>query len=122
MRALRLTAADLILAAVLAAIGVYLLASGRATAEGARVTVWSSVGDTLSCGLLETRTIRMRGLDGETVIGVEGGRVRFISSPCPHKVCLRRGAISRCGEWIACVPNGVVATVCGEKAYDGITP
>jgi hypothetical protein len=117
-----ITVADLILAVVLAALGVYLLVSNRATAEGARVTVWSSAGDTTSCSLAETRTIRVRGLEGETVVSVEGGRVKFISSPCPHKICVRRGAVSRCGEWIACVPNGVVATISGERAYDGITP
>lgn len=84
--------------------------------------VWSSGGDTLSCDLAETRTIDVMGLHGDTTVRVEGGRVRFTSSPCPHKICIRQGSISRCGEWIACVPNGVVAIVQGDEAYDGITP
>lgn len=120
--ALGMTVADLILVVALAAVGVYLLTSSRAAGEGARVKVWSSAGDTLSCSLSETRTIRLRGLEGETVVRLEGGRVRFVASPCPHKICIKRGSVSRRGEWIACVPNGVVATVGGEMPYDGITP
>jgi hypothetical protein len=111
-----------VLAVLIAAVGVYLLAASRVAGAGSQVKMWSAAGDTLVCGLSETRTIRLSGLHGETLVQVEGGCIRFVSSPCPHKVCIRRGAISRCGEWIACVPNGVVAVVRGERDYDGITP
>jgi hypothetical protein len=116
------TAADVVVACGLALAAAYLLASGGSAAPGTRVEITSSRGETLSFDLRETRTIEVEGARGTTVIAIEDGGVRFIASPCPHKTCLGRGRISRCGEWIACVPNGVVASLKGKRAYDGITP
>jgi len=119
---LRVTAADVVVACGLALAAAYLLASGGSAAPGTRVEITSSRGETLSFDLRETRTIEVEGARGTTVIAIEDGGVQFIASPCPHKTCLGRGRISRCGEWIACVPNGVVASLKGKRAYDGITP
>ncbi|NLY50696.1 MAG: NusG domain II-containing protein [Firmicutes bacterium] len=57
----------------------------------------------------------------------EGGdnRVRMVSSPCPDKVCVKRGWISASGEAIICVPNQVVIHVEGhqedEEGPDALT-
>jgi hypothetical protein len=79
-------------------------------------------GEPVTYDLSTDRKIDIDGLEGTTEIMIEEGCVRFVSSPCPHKLCLKRGRISRVGEWIACVPNGVVAIVTGDAGYDGITP
>jgi hypothetical protein len=77
---------------------------------------------------MQNRTMRVPGYDGETVIEISQGTARVLASPCPHKLCIGRGAISKRGEWIACVPNGVFARVTGEggeveeERYDRITP
>jgi hypothetical protein len=119
---LRLTAADVGLVIVVALVGVYLAGFARPRTEGARVEISGPAGFTLTFPLDEARTVRVEGYQGETVVSIAAGEVRFITSPCPHKTCIRRGAVRRSGEWIACVPNGVVAVITGERDYDGITP
>lgn len=51
---------------------------------------------------------------GSTFVVVSAGGARVESSPCPHKVCVGMGTISRPGEVIVCVPNGVVVRVLGQ--------
>jgi hypothetical protein len=122
MTASRITLADVVLAVVLAVFGACLAGLDRPSSPGARVALKAPGKAIEILDLSEARTVHVAGLVGETVIAIAGGRVSFVSSPCPHKVCVRRGEISRCGEWIACVPNGVVATITGERPYDHITP
>jgi len=119
---MRPTIADVILVAGFVLLGIYLAASGRASEPGASVEVRNAAGEILSFKLSEPRVIEVEGRKGKTVIAIDGGCARFVASPCSHKICIKRGAISRSGEWIACVPNGVVAVVTGKRAYDGITP
>ena len=122
MTASRITLADLVLALVLALAGAWLVASHRPSSPGERVAIRAPGRAVEVLDLREARTLRVAGLKGETVIEIAGGRVFFASSACPNKVCVRRGQVWRCGDWIACVPNGVVATILGESAYDDITP
>jgi hypothetical protein len=122
MTASRITIADITLAVVLALFGAYLVVFHRPSGPGARVEIQTPGRATEVFDLREARTVHVAGLRGETVIAIAGGRVSFLSSSCPNKICVRRGEISRCGEWIACVPNGVAATITGKRGYDGITP
>lgn len=122
MTASKITAADVALAVAVALVGAYLAGFHRPASPGARVAVRAPGQAAVVFDLGEARTVRVAGLRGETIVRISGGGVTFISSPCPNKVCVRRGEISRCGEWIACVPNGVVASITGKRTYDGITP
>jgi hypothetical protein len=117
-----LTIADIILAAGLALLGAYLATSGRASGPGASLEVRNSAGEISTFSLGEPRIVEVDGRSGKTRIAIDGGRARFVASACSHKICVKRGAISQSGEWIACIPNGVVAVVTGKRAYDGITP
>mgnify|MGYP001594318946 CR=1 FL=1 len=119
---LKLTLADIALAGAIAAAGVYLVASTRSSAPGALVEITGAAGGPIEIGLAETRTVEVMGPRGKTVISVHDGCAEFVSSPCPNKICLRRGRIRQAGEWIACVPNRVFAIIKGRRAYDGITP
>ena len=57
-------------------------------------------------------TYAFAGKDGLTVqLAVEEGRIRFLSSGCPDKVCVRSGWLSRTGQTAACLPAGVVVRV-----------
>jgi len=114
--------ADLVTAALICLLGVLLLGWSGPRAPGRTLLVRDRSGHVLRVELAQPRTLRVEGLDGETIVEIAGGAARFVSSPCPHKTCVARGAISRSGEWIACVPNGVFATVKGETEYDGVTP
>jgi hypothetical protein len=58
---------------------------------------------------------------GETVIAIENGRAAVVDSPCPDKLCVHMPAISKPGQWIACLPNRVFVRVrgtSGEKIDD----
>ncbi len=57
------------------------------------------------------RTIAVRGPLGVTRIEVRGDSARVVSSPCPDKICVRMGWLSRAGEYAACIPNGVIVTI-----------
>jgi hypothetical protein len=67
------------------------------------------------------RVERIAGPRGETVIQISGGTVRVLDSPCPDKICVAAGAISRPGQFIACLPNRVSITLEGrdEAVADG---
>jgi hypothetical protein len=61
-------------------------------------------------------TVRIPGPLGETVVEIEDGSVRVISSPCPEKICVKTGRISKPGQWIACLPNRVFISIQGRKS------
>jgi len=62
-------------------------------------------------------------LDGapanDTVVGALGpvaiehgnGAVRIMASPCPNRVCLRQGRVSRLHDQLVCVPSHLVIVV-----------
>jgi hypothetical protein len=63
----------------------------------------------------------VRGRIGNSILRVEGGRVRFTDSPCPGRICVHSGWLARSGEVAACLPNGVVVEVQGrEREYDAV--
>lgn len=60
---------------------------------------------------------------GDTVVVIEGGKARVADSPCPDKLCVHMPAISRPGQWIACMPNRVFVRVRGkdEQTLDDVS-
>ncbi len=70
--------------------------------------------------LESSRTVLVAGPLGETTVVIAGGKVRVTDSPCPEKICVRTGAVSRPGQFIACLPNRVFVAVKGapEGAID----
>jgi hypothetical protein len=111
------------LVAVVLVAGISLLAmAGLRDETGRMVVVKSLKGESLLLDLSRRRTVEVEGLLGSTTISIDEGTVRFIESPCPHRLCIKKGPISRVGDLIACLPNGVVARIEGKSDYDGITP
>ncbi len=53
---------------------------------------------------------------GETVVVIRDGAVQVISSPCPEKICVKTGRISKPGQWIACLPNRVFISIRGRRS------
>lgn len=100
--------------ALASAVGVYANRSARAT-----LVVETQEGRYLY-DLETNRDIAVSGPLGETHIHVEGGAARFHDSPCPNKTCVAAPAISKVGEWGACLPNGVMMRVEGAAETDGI--
>ena len=58
-------------------------------------------------------------LHGATVC-VFDGKIAITDSNCPDKVCVKTGGISKKGESIVCVPNGIVITIDGKRAVDAV--
>ncbi|MCD6417653.1 NusG domain II-containing protein [bacterium] len=60
---------------------------------------------------------------GPVKIEIADGKARVVESSCPHKICVRSGAISRSGQAIACVPNRLMVIAKGseeKEKYDAI--
>lgn len=118
----RMTPLDrgLVLALLLATAASFLLL-GRG-AQGERVVVERQGRVVFTAPLAEDRTVSLAGPLGETVLVIHGGRACVESSPCPLKVCLGMGEVSRGGELLACVPNQLLVRIEGagrqERAYD----
>ncbi len=94
--------------------------SGRDGGDAVRIT---GPGGTWIYPLSERRTVRVEGPLGVTIIHIEEGAVRVIESPCPQKLCIRRGDISGPGHWNACLPNQVFLEIQakGEEQPDAHT-
>jgi len=119
----KITAADLVVIGLLVALGIFLLGSSGPDGAGGRLlTVKSLKSGILIHDLSQDARLEIEGVLGTTVIVVEGKQAAFMSSPCPHKLCVGKGRIGRAGEWVLCLPNGVIAEISGEGDYDGITP
>jgi hypothetical protein len=105
--------------AAVAAFSIYAYAGGGTGTEA----VIESSGDTWIYPLDETRTVRIRGPLGETTIEIGDGKAAVSDSPCPDKLCVLAGPIADPGQWIACLPNGVMVHIggAGAEKYDDIS-
>jgi hypothetical protein len=65
----------------------------------------------------KSESVTIPGFLGDTVIKIENGRARILSSPCTNQTCVASGAIHNQGQWIACLPNGIFVSV--ESAGSG---
>jgi hypothetical protein len=50
---------------------------------------------------------------GTTIVRIRAGKAAVIDSPCPDKLCVHMPAVSKPGQWIACLPNRVFVRVRG---------
>lgn len=74
-----------------------------------------------SFNLYEDQTITVKGKLGDSVLQIQDGNIRFVSSPCPNKICILHGWAQRGGEFIACVPNEVSVRILGpDSRFDTI--
>ncbi len=60
------------------------------------------------------RIIHVEGPLGVTEVEIDKSTVRIVKSPCKNKICVRSGAISRPGQWVACLPNRVIVSIEGR--------
>ena len=58
--------------------------------------------------------IQIKGLLGDSYVEIKEGQVRVTSAPCPLKICIHQGPISETGQWIACLPNGIMLRIISE--------
>lgn len=81
--------------------------------QGARVTVIS---------LDEDKRISLMKFGVNMVLETRNGAIRVLSSDCKRQICVGQGWISRSGEKIFCLPNGITIELVGAKSsYDIIS-
>ena len=69
------------------------------------------------------RRVALNGPLGNTELQIAAGEARILASPCPNKICIGMGAVSRSNELLACVPNRLLVRIEGgddhaERSYD----
>ncbi len=77
-----------------------------------------SGGQTWVLPLSKDATLDVPGPLGITVVEVENRSIHVHSSPCKNQVCVASGSISKPGEWLACLPNGVIIRIEGNRAIE----
>jgi hypothetical protein len=83
----------------------------------AEITVDGQVTETVPLALDGTRS--PAGRPGVR-ISVRGGKVGFINSDCPDKICVHTGFLSIPGQLAVCLPNRVVVRVTSKGKVDGL--
>lgn len=118
---LHTTLADrlLIVAILLSAIALFFALPRWIISGGTHVQIRSGDKITGTYPLNRDRTLTVHGPLGDTIVRIEGGRARVVSSPCPYKRCVHMGSKGSEGGVIACVPNKVVISV-GSGQTDGL--
>jgi hypothetical protein len=115
------TVADWVLigSVLLCAAILFFLLPGWVLSSGTAVEIYSGEKFMGRYPLQEDRKISVTGPLGVTEVEIRDGRARVVSSPCPHKTCVRMGEIGSAGGLIACVPNKVVIKI-GRGEPDGL--
>lgn len=64
----------------------------------------------------------IQGSLGLSQLQVKDGKIRFLSSPCQNKLCIRSGWLEHDGEAAACLPNRVSIHLAGHgnRTFDAI--
>jgi len=71
--------------------------------------------------LNQKRDIHVHGPLGESLIRIDLGQARFVSSPCQNQYCVHQRWLKRAGQVAICLPNQVTLELIGEKRmYDSL--
>jgi len=115
---------DIILIVVLCvSIGLSFFLFRLLSVEGEVVSVSVNGKEVYRFPLSENRNFSVQGPLGVTLIRVKDGKVWVAKAPCPQKICMKMGKISRAGEVIVCIPNKIFIKIEGKakQVLDGIT-
>lgn len=117
MKPFKLRKADLILLAVVLALGAVLAAVLLLRSSGGVAQVRVAGVVTASYPLDEDASYTITGADGGTnLLVIEDGSARIEEASCPDGVCVHTGRVRRDGQSIVCLPNQVVVEIVSESA------
>lgn len=105
----------IILSAAVVAVAAWFAYSGRSRPGD---VVVEAPGAEWIYPLSADRQLAVEGPLGATVVVISGGAARVADSPCPDKLCVAMAAVSKPGQWIACLPNRVFVRVRGRAAEE----
>jgi hypothetical protein len=88
---------------------------GSSVAEFALVV--DGAGEERRIPLSVDRTLEIAGPLGVSVIEIEQGAARFVSSPCANQYCVHNGWLREGGALAACLPNRVMLALTGGDGH-----
>ncbi|MDX9741326.1 MAG: NusG domain II-containing protein [Gammaproteobacteria bacterium] len=92
---------------------------GGGAAEFALVVDGS--GQEMRIPLSVNRTLEIEGPLGVSVVEIDEGAARFVSSPCSNQYCVHNGWLRAGGALAACLPNRIVLALAGgDEHWDSI--
>jgi hypothetical protein len=101
-------------------LGLYVL-YWRAEGHGAEVVVLVDGKRWARLNLFNDQDLEVPGPLGHSHIRVRDGRVRFVDSPCPNKLCVHTGWLQQGGEVAVCLPNRVsLQILASDPRFDAI--
>jgi len=65
--------------------------------------------------LSQNQHIDIEGPLGHSQLQINNNKIRFVSSPCHNKLCVRSGWLEHNGEAAACLPNRVSVRLASNK-------
>ena len=101
-----------VLAVILTSLAVY------GGPEGNSMVVIEAGGSTYVYSLAGSRLLEFEGPLGVTVVRIAQNSARVEESPCPDKLCIRMGVLTRNSEWSACLPNRVFLRIEAQQYTD----
>jgi hypothetical protein len=107
----------------LVGLGAALLVLPAGSGVARLVRIEGSAGFETTVPLDRDAEIEVPGPLGTTVVRIESGAVRVVSSPCREQICVGMGEARKPGAVIVCVPNEVVVRVLGgrDDGHDALT-
>lgn len=84
--------------------------------EGARAVVIVNGKEYGRYVLSEEHTIEIQGDMGVNRLVITGGAAHMEDAACPDHYCIKQGKISKTGQQIICLPNGIVVEITGGES------
>ncbi|MDI6892182.1 MAG: NusG domain II-containing protein [Actinomycetota bacterium] len=89
---------------------------GLKTFGGREVVIFVSGREVARYPLVVKRErIEIEGPLGTSLVEINGGKVRMLTSPCPNKICVGQGWIEGPNQVIVCAPNRVIVKIAGGR-------
>ncbi len=111
---------DVILIIILVSVSLVLwfaTVSGENGKTGEKVTITAG-GETIGEYSLGTdASIDVRGL---LTVVIKSGQVRVTGETCRNHICAKHRPISKAGQSIVCLPNGIIVKITGDGELDAV--
>lgn len=117
-----MTRADhILLLLVVSALPLLYTAMWTETGAADYLQIQAGNNESLTEDLSLDRTLLIHGPLGDSVVAINQGRARFLSSPCRGQVCVQTGWLQTTGSVAACLPNRISLTLLGQHPrFDAI--
>lgn len=102
---------------VLLTVGYFVFRSFSDNRAFAEIYFDGEIVDTVNLAEKEEKKI-VTGESSSVVIVAKDGKIYFEQSPCPDKVCIKSGKLSKNGDFASCLPEKVVIKISGAQGNE----